>query len=96
MTALVTILWRAREETRTFSVFQLPGIDKPMARLLDTDLWYKTFRLQKARARLSTRERPPGTRVSGRASLRFVKRDRKDPLIHSVWPSAANELNPYE
>src|SRR5260370_26658162 len=40
---LVTILWRAREETRHVFVFQLPGIDKPMARLLDTALWYKTF-----------------------------------------------------
>ena len=44
---LVTILWRAKEETKNVFVFQLLGIDKPMARLLDTDLWYKTFRLQK-------------------------------------------------
>ena len=44
---LVTILWRGTEETRSVFVFGPPGIDKPMARLLDTDLWYKTFRLQK-------------------------------------------------
>jgi Domain of unknown function (DUF3327) len=45
--ALVTILWRATEETKSVFVSQLPGIDKPMARLLDTDLWYKTFQFQK-------------------------------------------------
>jgi enterochelin esterase family protein len=44
---LVTILWQATEATRSAFVFHLPGVDKPMARLLDTDLWYKTFRLQK-------------------------------------------------
>jgi uncharacterized protein DUF3327 len=44
---LVTMLWRAREETRNVFVFRLGDVNKPMARLLDTDLWYKTFRLQK-------------------------------------------------
>src|SRR5688500_2029762 len=40
---LVTMLWRAREETRNVFVFRLGDVSKPMARLLDTDLWYKTF-----------------------------------------------------
>src|SRR5919202_4992207 len=44
---LVTMLWRAREETRNVFVFRLGDVSKPMTRLLDTDLWYKTFRLQK-------------------------------------------------
>src|SRR5215510_4946714 len=44
---LVTMLWRAREETRNVFVFRLGDVNKPMAHLLDTDLWYKTFRLQK-------------------------------------------------
>ncbi|HEY9504002.1 MAG TPA: enterochelin esterase domain-containing protein, partial [Pyrinomonadaceae bacterium] len=44
---LVTMLWRAREETRNVFVFRLGDVSKSMERLLDTDLWYKTFRLQK-------------------------------------------------
>jgi len=44
---LVTMLWRAREETKNVFVFRLGDVSKPMVRLLDTDLWYKTFRLQK-------------------------------------------------
>ena len=44
---LVTMLWRAREETNNVFVFRLGDVSKPMVRLLDTDLWYKTFRLQK-------------------------------------------------
>src|SRR6185295_18022648 len=42
---LVTMLWRAREETRNVLVFRVGEVNKPMSRLLDTDLWYKTFRL---------------------------------------------------
>jgi len=42
---LVTMVWRAREETRNVFVFRLGDVSKPMARLLETDLWYKTFRL---------------------------------------------------
>src|SRR5687768_5929491 len=44
---LITMLWRAREETKNVFVFRLGDVSKPMVRLLDTDLWYKTFRLQK-------------------------------------------------
>ena len=39
---LVTIVWQAREETRNFFVFRVGDVNKPMVRLLDTDLWYKT------------------------------------------------------
>src|SRR5207244_13044979 len=44
---LVTILWQAREETRNVFVFRVGDVNKPMARLLDTDLWYQTFPLPK-------------------------------------------------
>jgi hypothetical protein len=43
---LVTILWRGTEETKSVFVFHLPVVEKPMSRLLDTDLRYKTFRFQ--------------------------------------------------
>ena len=46
---LVTFLWRGGEDTENVVVFGgLAGFDKPkenqMTRLLDTDLWYKTYR----------------------------------------------------
>jgi enterochelin esterase-like enzyme len=45
---LVTFLWRATEAiTNVVVVFGLAGMDYPrnqMTRLLDTDLWYKTYR----------------------------------------------------
>ena len=44
---LVTMLWRASKETRNVFVFRIGDVSKPMARLLDTDLWYKTFQFQK-------------------------------------------------
>jgi enterochelin esterase-like enzyme len=93
---LVTILWRAREETRTVFVFQLPGIDKPMARLLDTDLWYKTFRLQKGARfvyRLATNLPDPKEWTS---IVRFGNAIRSDPFNPLQFAERANELNPYE
>jgi enterochelin esterase family protein len=93
---LVTILWRATEETRSVFVFQLPGIDKPMARLLDTDLWYKTFRLQKGARfvyRLATNLPDSKEWVS---LARFVGAMRRDPLNPLEFAERANELNPYE
>ena len=93
---LVTILWRATEETRNVFVFQLPGIDKPMARLLDTDLWYKTFRLQKGARfvyRLATNLPDPKEWTS---LGRFVSAMRTDPLNPLQFAERANELNPYE
>ncbi|HEY8188245.1 MAG TPA: alpha/beta hydrolase-fold protein [Pyrinomonadaceae bacterium] len=93
---LVTILWRATEETRSVFVFQLPGIDKPMARLLDTDLWYKTFRLQKGARfvyRLATNLPDSKEWVS---LARFGGAMRRDPLNPLEFAERANELNPYE
>jgi enterochelin esterase-like enzyme len=93
---LVTILWRAREETRNVFVFQLPGIDKPMARLLDTDLWYKTFRLQTGARfvyRLATNLPDPKEWTS---IVRFGNAIRSDPLNPLQFAERANELNPYE
>lgn len=92
----VTILWRATEETKSVFVFQLPGIDKPMARLLDTDLWYKTFRLQKGARfvyRLATNLPDPKEWVS---LGRFVGAMQSDPLNPLQFAERANELNPYE
>ena len=93
---LVTMLWRAREETRNVFVFQIPSIDKPMARLLDTDLWYKTFRLQKGARfiyRLATNLPDPKEWTS---LGRFVNAMRTDPLNPLQYAERANELNPYE
>ena len=93
---LVTILWRAKEETRNVFVFQLPGIDKPMARLRDTDLWYKTFRLKKGARfvyRLATNLPDPKEWVS---LARFGSAMRSDPLNPLQFAERANELNPYE
>src|SRR6267378_2926986 len=94
--ALVTILWRAREETRNVFVFQLPGIDKPMARLLDTDLWYKTFRLQKGARftyRLAT-NLPDPKEWDGNFG-RFMSAIRKDQFNPLQFAQRFNE-NPYE
>ena len=93
---LVTILWRAKDETRNAFVFQLPGIDKPMARLLDTDVWYKTFRFQKGARfvyRLATNLPDPKEWTS---LGRFVNAMRIDPLNPLQFADRANELNPYE
>lgn len=48
---LVTFLWRERAETHKVVVWGGPaGLDHPennqMTRLLDTDLWYRTYRVQ--------------------------------------------------
>lgn len=49
--ALVTFLWRDKGDTHNVVIWGGPaGLDHPevhqMTRLLDTDLWYKTYRLQ--------------------------------------------------
>jgi enterochelin esterase-like enzyme len=93
---LVTILWRATEETRSVFVFQLPGIEKPMTRLLETDLWYKTFRLQQGARfvyRLATNLPDSKEWVS---LARFGGAMRRDPLNPLQFAERANELNPYE
>ena len=48
---LATFLWRAQEETHNVVLWGGPaGLDEPenhqLTRLLDTDLWYKTYQLQ--------------------------------------------------
>jgi enterochelin esterase family protein len=93
---LVTILWSGTEETKNVFVFQLPGIDKPMARLLDTDVWYKTFRFQRGARfvyRLATNLPDPKEWTS---LGRFVSAMRSDPLNPLQFADRANELNPYE
>jgi enterochelin esterase family protein len=93
---LVTILWRGREETKSVFVFHIPGIEKPMTRLLDTDLWYKTFRLPKGARlvyRLATNLPDPKEWTS---LARFGNAMRSDPLNPLRFAERANELNPYE
>lgn len=93
---LVTVVWRGREETRNVFVFQLGDVKKPMARLLDTDLWYKTVRLQKGARfvyRLATNLPDPKEWVS---LVRFGGAMRRDPLNPLQFAERGNELNPYE
>jgi enterochelin esterase-like enzyme len=93
---LVTMLWRAREETRNVFVFRLGDVSKPMARLLDTDLWYKTFRLQKgARFTYQFAANLPDPK-EWRGTGRFASALRNDPFNPLQSAERANELNPYE
>jgi len=93
---LVTMLWRAREETRNVFVFRLGDVSKPMARLLDTDLWYKTFRLQKGARfiyQLATNLPDP---KEWQGVSRFAGAVRNDPLNPHQYVERWNEFNPYE
>ncbi len=93
---LVTMLWRAREETRNVFVFRLGDVSKPMARLLDTDLWYKTFRLQKgARFIYQFATNLPDPK-EWRGISRFEGALRNDPLNPFQFTEHYNEFNPYE
>jgi enterochelin esterase-like enzyme len=93
---LVTMLWRAREETRNVFVFRLGDVNKPMARLLDTDLWYKTFRLQKgARFIYQLATNLPDPKEWG-GIIRFAGDLRNDPLNPLQYVERADEFNPYE
>jgi len=93
---LVTMLWRAREETKNVFVFRLGDINKPMTRLLDTDLWYKTFRLQKgARFIYQFATNLPDPKEWGGVS-RFAGVVRNDPLNPLQFTEHYNEFNPYE
>lgn len=93
---LVTILWRAREETRNVFVFRLGDVSKPMARLLDTDLWYKTFRLQKgARFIYQLATNLPDPKEWG-GITRFAGALRNDPFNPLQYAERSNEFNPYE
>jgi enterochelin esterase family protein len=93
---LVTMLWRARGETTNVFVFRLGDVSKPMARLLDTDLWYKTFRLQKGARfiyQLATNLPDP---KEWRGITQFASALRNDPLNPFQFTEHYNEFNPYE
>jgi enterochelin esterase family protein len=93
---LVTIIWRAKEETRNVFVFRLGDVNKPMVRLLDTDLWYKTFQLQKGARfiyQLATNLPDP---KEWRGITRFAGALRNDPFNPLQFAERFNEFNPYE
>ena len=93
---LVTMLWRAREETKNVFVFRLGDVNKPMTRLLDTDLWYKTFRLQRgARFIYQFATNLPDPKTWG-GIIRFAGALRNDPLNPFQFADRSNEFNPYE
>jgi enterochelin esterase family protein len=93
---LVTMLWRAREETRNVFVFRLGDVSKSMTRLLDTDLWYKTFRLQKgARFTYQLATNLPDPK-EWRGVTQFAGAVRNDPLNPLQFADHPSELNPYE
>ncbi|HYR74392.1 MAG TPA: alpha/beta hydrolase-fold protein [Pyrinomonadaceae bacterium] len=92
----VTMLWRAKEETKNVFVFRLGDVNKPMARLLDTDLWYKTFQLQKGARfiyQLATNLPDP---KEWRGITRFARDLRNDPFNPLQFAERSNEFNPYE
>ena len=93
---LVTILWRGTEETRNVFVFRIGDVNRPMSRLLDTDLWYKTFQLQKGARfvyQLATNLPDPKTWQN---IIRFAGDLRNDPLNPFQFAARSNEFNPYE
>ena len=93
---LVTMLWRASEETRNVFVFRLGDVSKSMTRLLDTDLWYKTFRLQKdARFTYQFAANLPDPK-EWRGVTQFAGAVRNDPLNPFHFADRPTELNPYE
>jgi enterochelin esterase-like enzyme len=93
---LVTILWRGTEETRNVFVFRLGDVNKPMVRMLDTDLWYKTFRLQKgARFIYQLATNLPDPKEWGGVT-RFAGVVQNDPLNPLQFPERSNEFNPYD
>src|SRR6185295_17499404 len=77
---LVTMVWRAREETKNVFVFRLGDVSRTMERMLDTDLWYKTFQLQKgARFIYQFATNLPDPK-EWRGTVRFAGALRNDPL----------------
>jgi enterochelin esterase-like enzyme len=93
---LVTMLWRATEEPRNVFVFRLGDVSKPMVRLLDTDLWYKTFQFQKgARFIYQLATNLPDPKEWG-GIIRFAGALRNDPLNPLQYVERADEFNPYE
>ncbi|PYS26087.1 MAG: hypothetical protein DMF75_22715 [Acidobacteria bacterium] len=90
---LVTIVWQAREETRNVFVFRIGDVSKPMARLLDTDLWYKTFQLQKgARFTYQLAANLPDPK-EWRGITRFAGALRNDPFNPLQYAERSNDHN---
>src|ERR1051325_1394500 len=93
---LVTMIWRATGETKNVFVFRLGDVSKPMERLLDTDLWYKTFQLQKgARFIYQFATNLPDPKEWGGVT-RFASAVRNDPLNPLQYVERWNEFNPYD
>jgi len=93
---LVTILWRATAETTNVFVFRVGEVNKPMVRLLDTDLWYKTFQFQKGvRFIYQLATNLPDPKEWG-GTIRFADALRNDPLNPLQYVERADEFNPYE
>jgi enterochelin esterase-like enzyme len=93
---LVTILWRGTAETKNVFVFRVGDVNKPMVRLLDTDLWYKTFQFQKgARFIYQLATNLPDPKDWG-GIIRFAGALRNDPLNPLQYVERADEFNPYE
>jgi len=93
---LVTMLWRGTAETKNVFVFRLGEVNKPMVRLLDTDLWYKTFRLQKgARFIYQLATNLPDPKEWGGVT-RFAGVVRNDPLNPFQYAERSDEFNPYQ
>jgi enterochelin esterase family protein len=93
---LVTMVWRGTEETKNVFVFRLGEVNKPMTRMPDTDLWYKTFQLQKgARFIYQFGTNLPDPKTWGGVS-RFASAVQNDPLNPLQFSEHYNELNPYE
>jgi enterochelin esterase family protein len=93
---LVTILWRATAETKNVFVFRVGDVNKPMVRLLNTDLWYKTFQFQKGARfiyQLATNLPDP---KEWEGTTRFAAALRNDPLNPLQYVERWNEFNPYE
>ena len=93
--ALVTFLWRAAEDTRNVVVFGQMDEGDPrsnqMTRLLDTDLWHKTYRLRRdlrAQNRLAPNDSliPFAEVADWPARMAGV---RPDPLNRQPYPAEA-------
>lgn len=93
---LVTILWRATAETKNVFIFRVGEVNKPMVQLLDTDLWYKTFQLQKgARFMYQLAANLPDPKEWG-GIIRFANVVQNDPFNPFQYVEWANEFNPYD
>ena len=91
---LVTMLWRGTAETKNVFVFRLGEVNKPMMRLLDTDVWYKTFRFQKgARFIYQLATNLPDPKEWG-GIIRFAGAMKNDPLNPNQYVERADELKP--